>query len=215
MGSLLATASQFDAGDYIVGYSDDTGEHKRFHKDVFDALYPPKPTTAGLSEASKALVADASNGHTLTAGAAAAAVALRFGAAASEGLEVKVIDETVVLTNAVETDLTETVPAGAVVLSVQANLETAVTGDGTGDDGLTKVGIGLTADPDKYGKTSALTQNAKIDTIPDWAVLAAEETVTVKACDDNGDAVTEKFTADGEVRVRIVYAACNSLADAS
>jgi hypothetical protein len=151
--------------------------------------------------------------NTITAGAAAAAVALRLGATATEGLEIKVIDETVTLTNAVETDLTETVPAGAVILSVQANLATAVTGDASGDDGLTKVGIGVTADPDKYGLSADLAKNTKINTIPDWAVLAGAETVTVKAADNAGAAVTEKFTAGGEVRVRLVYAVLNSLDD--
>lgn len=153
--------------------------------------------------------------QTFKAGAAAAAVALRFGKTVTEGLEIKVIDETVTLTNAVEDDLTETVPAGAVILSSQGNLETAVVGDGTGDDGLVKVGIGVTADPNKYGLSGALTKNSKIDSIPDWAVLGSEETVTVKAADAAGAAVTEKFTAGGSVRVRIVYAVCNSLDNAA
>jgi len=156
-------------------------------------------------------------GNTMTAGAAAAAVAMRFGASATEGLEVKVIDETVELTNAVETDLTSTLPAGAVVLCAQVNLEAAITGDGTGDDGLVKIGLGITADPDQYGKTADLAQNTKIDTIPDWAVIAAEETVTIKGCDAAGAAVTEKFTGGTgqDVRVRIVYIVPNSLDDAS
>jgi len=182
--------------------------------------------TAGTVSASKAVVVDSNKDIgdfrnvditclQVLAGAAAAAAGVRFGATATEGLEIKAIDEDVTLTNAVEVDLTETVPAGAVILSVQGNLETAITGDGSGDNGLTKVGIGVTADPDKYGKTSGLTKNLKIDTIPDWTVLASEETVTVKACDNDGAAVTEKFTAGGIVRVRIVYAACNSLDDAA
>ena len=152
-----------------------------------------------------------------TVGAAAAAVALRLGASATEGMEVKVIDETVELTNAVETDLTETVPAGAVILCAQVNLEALITGDGSGDDGLVKVGLGITADPDKYGKTADLTKNAKIDTIPDWTVLAAEETVTIKGCDAAGAAVTEKFTGGTgqDVRVWVVYAVTNSLDDAT
>lgn len=155
---------------------------------------------------------------TLSPGAAAAAVALRLGADGTEGLEFKVIDETVALTNAVETDLTETIPAGAVILSSQGNAEVAIDGDDSGDDGFVDIGIGTTADPDKYGKTSAnadpVPQNTKIDNIPDWAVLSSEETVTVKACDANGAAVTEKFAGSQNFRVRIVYAVCNSLADA-
>lgn len=150
----------------------------------------------------------------LTAGAATAAVVLRLGQTVTEGLEVKVIDEDVTLTNAVKTDLTSTVPSGAVILSHQANLESAVSGDGSGDDGLTKVAVGVASDPDKYGKTSGLTQNLKIDTIPDWAVLSGVETISVYATDNNGAAVTEKFTAGGIVRVRIIYLALNSLDNA-
>jgi hypothetical protein len=186
--------------------------------------------TAGTVAASKAVVVDSAKSITgflnltitglfqSSAGAAAAAVAARLGATATEGLEIKVIDETVTLTNAVETDLTETVPAGAVILSVQANAEEAIDGDDSGDDGFVNIGIGVTADPDKYGKTGVdadpVPANTKINTIPDWAVLASEETVTIKACDAAGDAVTEKFAGSQSVRVRIVYAVNNGLDDA-
>lgn len=147
-----------------------------------------------------------------TAGTSAAAVVLRFGKTATEGLEVKVIDEVVTVTNAVETNLTQTVPSGAVILSVQANLDSTVAGDGSGDNGLTKIGIGTTADPDKYGLSADLVKNTKIDTIfATWTVLSGAETVCVKAADNAGAAVTEKFVAGGLVRVRIVYLACNSL----
>lgn len=150
-----------------------------------------------------------------TAGAAASAAILRLGKTATEGTEVKVIDEVVTLTNAVETNLTETVPSGAVILSVQANLNSAVTGDASGDDGLTKVGIGVTADPDKYGLTSGLTKNLKADTVPAWTVLSGAEQICVKAADNAGAAVTEKFVAGGTVRVRVVYVTLNSLDDAA
>ena len=164
--------------------------------------------------ASKEL-ADFMMAPTNDAGAAAAAVAHRFGASTTEGFEIRVIDEIVTLTNAVEDDLTETVPSGAVILCVQANLETLIVGDASGDDLFTKVGIGITADPDKYGKSATLLKNVKIDTIPDWAVLSSAETVTVKAAKDAGAAATEKFVAGGKVRVRLVYAMTNSLDDAA
>lgn len=151
----------------------------------------------------------------LDKGDATGVVNMRIGATATEGLEVVVVDEIVTLTNAVETNLTNTIPAGAVILSVQANLETLVDGDASGDDLLAKVGIGVTADPDKYGITSALTKNLKADKIPDWAVLGSNETVTVKAAKTDGSAATEKFVAGGKVRVRIVYLRTNSLDDAA
>lgn len=150
----------------------------------------------------------------VSGGAAAAAVVARFGQTATEGLEVRVIDEDVTLTNAAATDLTEDVPSGAVILSVQANLDTLVVGDGSGDNGLTKVGIGTSGDPDKYGLTGDLLQNSKVDTIPDWAVLSGAEDIQVFAVDNGGTAVTEKFVGGETVRVRIVYAALNSLDNA-
>ena len=157
--------------------------------------------------------AESMDSLTLGAAGIAAAVALRLGTS-TENLDVKVLDEIVTTTNAVENNLTNTVPAGAVILSVQGNLQTLIEGDGSGDDLGVKVGIGITADPDKYGITSALTKNLKIDTIPDWAVLSAEETVCVKLAKTAGAAATEKFVAGGKVRVRIIYAVLNSLDDA-
>jgi len=149
---------------------------------------------------------------TIDTGAAAAALSLSFGS--GEGTRVYVIDEVVTLTNAVSTALTNTVPAGAVILSVQGNLQTAVVGDASGDDLFAKVGIGVAADPDKYGLSAVLTANAKLGAIPDWAVLGTAETVIVKAAKTDGSAATEKFVAGGQVRVRIVYLALTNLADA-
>jgi hypothetical protein len=182
---------------------------------------------AGTVTASTAVIVDAnkdasdfrnigySGAVTSKGGAAAAAVVARFGKTATEGLEVKVIDEIVTLTNAAATALTSKLPAGGVVLSSQINLNTAVVGDASGDNGLTKVGVGISSDPDKYGKTAVLTLNAKADVIPDWAVISSEETVGVYATDNDGAAVTEKFVAAGLVRVRIVYLTTNSLDDAA
>ena len=152
--------------------------------------------------------------QTLTAGAVTAEAALQFGVQDDEGTQVMVVDEIVTLTNAVETNLAHTVPAGAVILSVQGNLETLVVGDASGDNLCAKVGIGVTADPDKYGISAALTANLKINTLPDWAVLGSAETVTVKAAKTDGSACTEKFVAGGKVRVRIVYLKLTSLANA-
>jgi len=151
------------------------------------------------------------------AGAATPAVALRFGATATEGLEIKVYDETIVLTNAVFTDTTLAVPAGAVILSVQVSVEAAITGDGSGDDLFALIGIGVSGgDEDAYGNSSAITQNAKINTIPDWAVNAGETLALFALKADGNTACTEKFTGgEGqEVRVRVVYAVCNSLDNA-
>lgn len=155
------------------------------------------------------------NTPTLTDSSLTGAVNQRFGSTTTEGLEVRVLEQTVTLTNAVQTDLTNVIPAGAVILSVQGNLETLVAGDESGDDLGAKVGIGVTADPDKYGISSALTKNLKIDKIPDWAVLGSNEQITVKLAKTDGSAATEKFVAGGLVRVRVVYLMTNSLDDAA
>jgi hypothetical protein len=177
--------------------------------------------TAGTVTASKGLVVSAAKALDmlgLSAGAATPAVALRLGASATEGLEIKVYDETLDLTNAVAVDTNCVLPAGAVILSVQGNLEKAVTGDASGDNLLADIGIGISGgDEDAYAEFSALTKNAKADGIPDWAVLSAETTIAIFGLKVDGDtACTEKFTADTEaVRVRVVYAVCNSLDNAA
>lgn len=153
---------------------------------------------------------------TTRVGGAAAVAALRFGKSDTEGLEIRIVDEVVTLTNAVETNLTNTVPAGSVILAAMGNLQTAVTGDGSGDDLGVKVGIGVTADPDKYGISADLNKNTKIDWIHgSWAKLGSAETVCVKLAKTDGTAATEKFTAGGKVRVVLVYLAVNSLDDAA
>lgn len=164
---------------------------------------------AGKYEISGVLGLEEGGAQTLTRGAAAAAVALRFGATGTEGLEVKVIDE-VVSTGAINNDLTEDVPSGAVILSVQANVETALTGGGT----TTNVAIGTAGDPDKYSPTvGALTLDAKIDHMPDWAVLSGAEDIQVNGVTAAGAAGDTALTV-GTVRVRIVYLALNSLDNA-
>ncbi len=177
--------------------------------------------TPGVVAALKALVVDAnldlaalrnisSTGiSTKSGGAAAAAVVERLGGSATEGYEVRVIDETLSALAAVSTDLTEDVPAGAVILSVQANIETAVVAGGNS----VKVGVGPTGDPDQYGLTADLAKNTKIDLIPAHAVLAALEDIQVNMCATAGG-IGNTAASAGAVRVRIVYAVQNSLDDA-
>ncbi len=145
-----------------------------------------------------------------TAGNAVGAVAQSFGSDATEGYEIKVVDETVSGLAAISTDLTADIPSGAYLLSVQANIETLVVAGGTS----VKVGIGPTSDPDKYGITSAFTKNLKIDTIPPHAVLSGAEDVQINMC-ATGGAIGDTAASAGAVRIRIVYALPNSLIDAA
>lgn len=149
--------------------------------------------------------------HTFSAGAATAAIALRFGATTTEGLELRVIDETVDLSSAAASfDLTQDIPSGAVILSAQANLETAI----TGASGATAVGIGVAADPDKYGESSALTLNTKVDTTLDLVKLGSAEDIRIYATDGAGTATGTIGGSSESVRVRIAFLALNSLDDA-
>jgi hypothetical protein len=149
----------------------------------------------------------------LKGGIAASAVVLALGAVLAEGLAVKVIEETVDFTGnaALFKAMTTPIPAGAVIVSVSANIEGALTGGGT----TVKVGLGPNAtDPDKYGLSSALTKNAKFGKIPDWAVLSAQEAIDICACATAGGAGNTALTV-GSVRVRIVYLQARDLADAA
>jgi hypothetical protein len=145
------------------------------------------------------------------AGAAISRTAIGFGTTSAEGLQFATIEETISCAGnaALSQDITSVIPAGAVIVSVQANVQAAVTGGGT----TAKIGLGIATDPDKYGLSSALTKNVKIGGPADWAVLAASEQLGIYACAANGAAGNTALTV-GSVRVRIVYAYCESLVNA-
>jgi hypothetical protein len=143
----------------------------------------------------------------------AGSIAEGYGATASEGMQVAVMEETISFASneAMYKEMTAQLPANSIVLSVQANIQSALTGGGN----TTKVGIGSASDPDLYGKTAALTKNAKIDHLPAAvAVIATATTVRVSACQDGGTEGTTALTV-GSVRVRIVYRALVSLTNAA
>lgn len=144
-------------------------------------------------------------------GAVTAEVAQRFGKSITEGLELKIIEEDIVLDGSASNALTTNPLIGSVIICAQANLETAVTATTA-----VKVGLGTLVggdDPDLYGITSALTKNLKIDTMVAFTLLAAEEELAVFACATNGAAAGTLDT--GTVRVRIIYYEPNSLDDAA
>lgn len=102
------------------------------------------------------------------------------------------------------------IPAGAVIVGVQANIETVVTDAGSGDC----VGIGLNgSDPDAYGKTTNLTANQKITTVPTRAVLSAETTLEVCGVVNATGGLTDGNVTAGTVRVVITYELLPDLAD--
>lgn len=161
-------------------------------------------TAAGLN------VPDGSAINILGAGTGTGDIVARLGASATEGFEVRVYEATI-SPAAVETNALN-VPAGAVLLSVQTNVETALVAGGTS----VTLSIGTTDDPDKYGThaTDSLAQNQKIDTVPDWAVLGSSEQIVLTAAATGGASDGDSAFSAGAVRVRIVYLALNSLDDA-
>jgi hypothetical protein len=116
--------------------------------------------------------------------------------------EIGMLDDTVSANPAAASfDLSDVVPAGAVIIGVQVKLMTAI----TGADGATKVGIGTAAVPDKYGKTTGLTSGLLITTTPNWAVLGAPETINLYAVDDAGAATGKIGGASESIKVRVMY----------
>lgn len=176
-----------------------------------DAHFAGPPTGGAMSVAQLDVVDKWATDKTVLGGSATPVVVHRLGSTVTEGYETTVLDETVdcITTPAASFPLTSTVPSGAVILAVQATLRDTITADTA-----VKVGIGVTADPDKYGKTGTLTANQKVDTIPAHAVLGATETIAIFAVDTDGAAagtIGGGGAGTERVRVRIVYAVLNSL----
>lgn len=138
---------------------------------------------------------------------------LSLGRNADEGLRLKVIDEVVDLTGAgaAYKALTTALPANSVILSIQACIEEKVT---VATSGGAFVGLGTHGtDPDVYGKSTALTKNSKITTLPDWSVISASTTVDVCGiADSTGYPIASGAFTGGKVRVRIVYFTLAALA---
>ncbi len=152
-------------------------------------------------------------GQQFPVGIATPVSALGFGATATEGMQLYVQDETLTIAAdnvALFTPMTTAIPSGAVILSIQSNITTALTGGGT----TVKAGIGLHgSDPDAYGLSAALTKNSKTNLMLAYAALAGATTIDVCACATDGAAGDTALTA-GAVRVRVAYLANLSLDNA-
>lgn len=149
-----------------------------------------------------------------TTGNAAGQSAINLGNSVTEGTHVKVIDETLSLASlgAKFKAMTTPIPSGAVILSVQANIETLVVAGGT----TVKIALGLHGgDVDKYGITGSLVKNQKINTVPDWAVLSGAEQIDVNGVLTDGSDLGGTNISAGSVRVRVVYLQLASLTDAA
>lgn len=148
---------------------------------------------------------------------------MEVGAATAEALKLVVYDATV-SPSAVETNLIN-LPAGSMILSVQSNVQTALTGGGT----TVTYSIGTAADPDKYGSAGfnsitgaaaadALTQNAKTTWFGDgshaMSLSGAAEQLVLTGAATGGAADGNTALTVGSVRVRVVYYLLQALANA-
>lgn len=147
------------------------------------------------------------------AGTGTGNVAARYGATATEGLEIRVYEATVVPA-AIETNLLN-LPANSVVYSVQGNCESQLTGGGT----TATWSIGITGTVNKYGTAGngagdTLLKNGKLDFTATPTRVASAEQIKLIGAATGGAAAGDTALTVGSVRVRIVYATCDSLDDA-
>lgn len=139
--------------------------------------------------------------------------ALQLGSTVTEGICLKVLEESVDLTGAgaAYKAMSSAIPTNSIILSAQANIASTVTAGGT----TVKIALGLHAgDVDKYGITTDLTQNQKIDTMATPTVLSGSEQIDVCGVTSDGSALGDSNLTGGMVRVRIVYQTLLSLDDA-
>lgn len=147
-------------------------------------------------------------------GTAAGAAVASLGGTIAEGLQLMVIEETVSLVGAGAKykALTTAIPAGCVIVSVNANIESLVVAGGTS----VKVGLGKHGGTcNTYGASADLVKNHKLGAIADWAVLSADEQIDVCACATVATGLGDTNFSAGSVRVRIVYLQLLNLADAA
>lgn len=208
-GTIVCTLEDVaDVVDQIVG--SDGVVLARVTQTLFDVLTSSGMRVNLLSVTEGLTLQDGAPLTLLGAGTGTGDVVARLGGSATEGLELRVYEATV-SPEAIETSLIE-IPANSVILSVQANVETALTGGGT----TVAWSIGVADDPDKYGTAGDdLTRNAKLDFIPAWSFLSAAEQLVLTGAATGGGSDGDTALTAGSVRVRVVYLTLASLDDAA
>ena len=135
--------------------------------------------------------------------------------AKQEGYGIYMIDE-IVACSAVNNNLTNVIPKGATILSVNANAQAALTGGGT----TVTWSIGPSGTPNKYGTagypTAAdlLTKNSKSTWTGATQTAAATEQIAVNAAATGGASAGNTALTVGSVRVVVVYMVGIPLIDA-
>lgn len=99
--------------------------------------------------------------------------------------------------------ITKTIPAGAIVLLAQLDIPATVSATTA-----TKIGLGISSDPDKYALSAALTAE-DVGGLTNWATaaipLSSTETIRVSACDNAGAAAGTIGGTGQLVKVRLTW----------
>ena len=138
----------------------------------------------------------------------------RIGNTATEGLELRVFEDTI-SPAAVETNVVN-LPAGSIPIAVLGNVEAALTGGGT----TVTWSIGTAGDPDKYGtagfptQADSLAKNSKSRFLGPFTQLTSAEQIVLSAAATGGAADGDTALTVGSVRIRVIYWTCNDLDDA-
>lgn len=123
------------------------------------------------------------------------------------GNQVIILDQIVNFVAPVPTIIISTLPTNSVIVSVQANLQTAITVTG----GATRIGIGwnngLNTAYNKYGQYTTFTKNSKTNKIySPWETMLVSETWRLTAMGPSGGGIVGTIGAAGQsARIRAVY----------
>ena len=190
---------------YFGAYADQNGGGQRTNSGGFG--YQAAVTASNQIVLGNGSVTDLKSAATFhpTAGSADSASAMSFGVSLAEGLQLKVIEETVMFTASTFKALTTALPDGAVVVCAQATIKTTVVAGGTG----VKIALGQNGGTvNIYGSTDDLTANQKITSplFPNGVIpLVGAQQIDVNIVDTAGVAMSDSNGTDGVVRVRIYY----------
>jgi hypothetical protein len=219
--SLLAnTSPALDIGDSAVSnllrFITTTGAAEiEYRGDV-----PFEIVTGGFTLTAGAMTkADGVRTDVRGAGTGTGDIVQNYGGTTTEGWQRRVYEATV-SPAAVETNLLN-LPAFGAIVSIQANVQTALTGGGT----TVTFSIGTAADPDKYGTAGTgtaggvadtLTLDAKLNFFPvaGKVLETAAEQIVLTGAATGGAADGNTALTVGSVRVRIVYEILVSLDNA-
>jgi len=103
------------------------------------------------------------------------------------------------------------IPVRSVIVFVQGNLETNITGGG----GATRIGISSFGfSPSLYGQFSSLVKNSKLNLIPSWSALLVTGAMVANAVLPDSTAGGTIGASGQKIRIKIGYLSLSSLPNA-